>query len=126
MTGRSAQALYTFVPISDGERAKAFYRDVLDLDLLEDTPFALVFKVAGGALRLAKTPDFTPHPFTIVGWVTPDISSDMDRLTAKGVTFERFEQLPQDEAGIWTVPDGTKICWFRDPDGNLLSLTQTA
>lgn len=125
MTGRSDQDVYTFVPISDGERAKAFYRDVLELELLEDTPFALVFKVPGGALRLAKTPDFTPQPFTLVGWVTPDIASDMDRLTAKGVTFERFEQLPQDEAGIWTVPDGTRICWFRDPDGNLLSLTQT-
>jgi len=123
---RSQQNLFTFVPITDGDRAKTFYQDVLGLTLLEDTPFAIVFKVPGGTLRLAKTPDFTPQPFSLVGWVVPDIDADMAELTEKGVTFEKFPGLPQDDAGIWTVPDGTRICWFRDLDGNLLSLTQEA
>lgn len=123
---RSQQDLFTFLPISDGERAKVFYGEVLGLTLLEDTPFAIVFQVPGGALRLAKTPGFTPQPFTVIGWVVPDIGADMAALKEKGVTFERFDQIPQDEAGIWTVPDGTRICWFKDPDGNLLSLTQVA
>lgn len=123
---RSEQALFTFVPVRDAERAKTFYEGVLGLTLLEDTPFAIVFKVPGGTLRLAKTPDFTPQPFSLVGWVVPDIEADMKGLAQKGVSFEHFSGLPQDEAGIWTVPDGTRICWFRDPDGNLLSLTQEA
>lgn len=123
---RSDQPLFTFVPVSDGDRAKAFYGDVLGLALLEDSPFATVFKVPGGTLRLAKTPDFSPQPFSLVGWVVPDIESDMAGLRAKGVNFEIFPGLPQDESGIWTVPDGTRVCWFRDPDRNLLSLTQMA
>lgn len=124
--GRSEQDVFTFVPVTDGARAKAFYQDVLGLTLLEDSSFAAVFKVPGGTLRLAKTPDFTPQPFSLVGWVVPDIEADMAELGGKGVAFEQFPGLPQDKAGIWTVPDGTQICWFRDLDGNLLSLTQLA
>lgn len=124
--GRSNQNLFTFVPVKDGERAKAFYENVLGLTLLEDSAFAIVFKVPGGTLRLAKTPDFNPQPFSLVGWVVPDLDADMANLRAKGVTFEMFPGLPQDGAGVWTVPDGTRICWFRDPDDNLLSLTQEA
>lgn len=124
--GRSDQPLFTFVPVADGDRAKLFYGDVLGLELLEDSPFAVVFRTPGGTLRLARTPDFQPQPFSLIGWVVPDLAADMSDLAAKGVSFEMFEGLPQDEAGVWTVPDGTRICWFRDPDGNLLSLTQTA
>ena len=99
---RSEQKLFTFVPVTDGERAKAFYQDVIGLAVLEDTPFAIVFKVPGGTLRLARTPDFTPQPFSLVGWVVPDLAADMAQLRAKGVEFERFPGLPQDEAGVWT------------------------
>lgn len=123
---RSEQNLFTFVPVTDGDRAKAFYEGVLKLTVLEETPFAVVLKVPGGTLRLAKTPEFNPQPFSLVGWVVPDLAADMAQLRESGVTFEQFPGLPQDEAGVWTVPDGTQICWFRDPDGNLLSLTQEA
>lgn len=121
---RSDQRLLSFVPISDSSAAEAFYSEVLGLELTENTPFALVYRVPGGTLRLAKTPGFKPQPFTLVGWEVPDIVSDMASLGGKGVEFLRFDGLPQDENGIWTVPDGTKICWFADPDGNVLSLTQ--
>jgi len=123
---RSDQPLFTFVPVRDGDVAKRFYADVLGLELLEDSAFAVVFRTPGGTLRLARTPDFTPQPFSLIGWVVLDIAQEMAALSAKGVSFEMFEGLPQDEAGVWTVPDGTRVCWFRDVDGNLLSLTQTA
>lgn len=123
---RSDQPLLSFVPISDSAAAQAFYSGVLGLDLLEDTPFALVYRVPGGTLRLAKTPNFKPQPFTLVGWDVPDIVGDMNSLREKGVVFLQFDGLPQDDNGIWTVPDGTKICWFADPDGNVLSLTQSS
>jgi len=121
---RSDQPLYTFVPVADGDRAKTFYGEVLGLTLLEDTPFAVVFKVPGGTLRLAKTPNFTPQPFSLISWVVDDIDADIAALRKAGVVFEFFDGLPQDDQGVWTVPDGAKVCWFKDPDGNLLSLSQ--
>lgn len=120
----SDRPLLTFIPIGDDVAARRFYGDVLGLGLLEETPFALVYRTPGGSLRLAKTPDFTPQPFTVAGWEVEDVAAEMAALKGKGVTFERFEQIPQDEAGIWTTPDGARICWFKDPDGNLLSLTE--
>ena len=120
------QPLQSFIPISDADKATIFYRDVLGLELLEDTPFALVFAVSGGALRLAKTPDFTPQPFTVVGWEVDDIASGIAELARHGVTLLRFDGLPQDEAGVWRTPDGTQVVWFNDPDGNVLSLSQPA
>ncbi|MEM7766494.1 MAG: VOC family protein [Pseudomonadota bacterium] len=119
-----AAPVQAFIPISNSDRARAFYQDVLGLILREDTPFALVFETRAGDLRCAKTPAFTPQPFTIVGWAVPDIAVDMATLSSRQVTFERFDGLPQDDAGIWTTPDGAQICWFKDPDGNLLSLVQ--
>ncbi|MEO1476892.1 MAG: VOC family protein [Pseudomonadota bacterium] len=121
---RSDQPLYTFVPVADGDQAKTFYGEVLGLTLLEDTPFAVVFKVPGGTLRLAKTPNFTPQPFSLISWVVDDIDADIAALRKAGVVFEFFDGLPQDDQGVWTVPDGAKVCWFKDPDGNLLSLSQ--
>lgn len=124
MTARSDQPLLTFIPVRDGARARAFYSGVLGLEVSEETPFAIVCRVPGGELRLAKTPDFSPQPFTVAGWQVGDITAEMAALAAKGVGFEVFDQMPQDAEGIWTTPDGARICWFRDPDGNLLSLTQ--
>ncbi|MEO0466951.1 MAG: hypothetical protein AAF216_10430 [Pseudomonadota bacterium] len=76
-------------------------------------------------MRLAKTPQFTPQPFTIVGWEVDDITGDVADLASKGITFLQFDGLRQDQRGIWTVPDGTQICWFADPDGIVLPLSQT-
>ena len=120
----STARLHSFVPVSDGDRAKAFYADVLGLEHMETSPFAVVFSVPGGTLRLAITPDFTPQPFTLVGWEVENIATSMSDLAGKGVAFERFTFLPQTEDGVWETPDGAKICWFKDVDGNVLSLTE--
>ncbi len=106
------------------EKAQAFYTGVLGLTLLEDTPFALVFKAGAVTIRLQKVPEFTPQPFTAIGWKVPDMQATVHALTAKGVLFERFSFLQQDAAGIWAAPDGAQVSWFKDPDGNLLSLAQ--
>ncbi len=114
-----------FVGVRDPQRAKEFYRDKLGLRLVEEQmPFALVFDAAGIMLRVTIVGPFTPHPYTVLGWETPDIAAEIGRLTAAGVTFERFPGMPQDNLGIWTAPGGAKIAWFKDPDGNILSLTQ--
>ena len=106
------------------ERAKVFYRDVLGLKLEEENPFALVFAAGGTMVRVQKVRAFSPLPCTALGWRVGDIVSLVRELSTRGVVFERFAGMPQDEAGVWTSPDGARIAWFKDPDGNVLSLTQ--
>jgi catechol 2,3-dioxygenase-like lactoylglutathione lyase family enzyme len=115
-----------FLAITDVERAKAFYGDTLGLRLLSDDPFALVFDLAGVPLRLQKLREFTPHAFTSLGWQVDDATSTIVALRARGVEFERYGFIEQDADGLWTAPGGTRVAWFKDPDGNLLSLSQHA
>jgi catechol 2,3-dioxygenase-like lactoylglutathione lyase family enzyme len=113
-----------FVATIQPDRAKAFYNEILGLSLLAGTPFALVFAVGATTLRISKVKDLKPAPYTVLGWKVSDIRSTVTELTNKGIMFERYEGMPQDEFGIWTTPDGHQVSWFRDPDGNTLSLTQ--
>ena len=113
-----------FTATTDAPRALAFYRDVLGLRLVADEPWAIVFDAAGTMLRIQKAPKHTPAPHTALGWKVADIAATMAALRERGVAFERYEWMQQDAAGVWSTPDGVKIAWFKDPDGNVLSLTQ--
>jgi catechol 2,3-dioxygenase-like lactoylglutathione lyase family enzyme len=114
-----------FVTIVDVARAKEFYRDVLGLRLVsEEPPFALVFEANGIMLRLGMGKHLPSVPGTVLGWQVPDIVAAVSDLGQAGVRFERFGQMPQDELGIWTTPTGSKVAWFKDPDGNILSLSE--
>ena len=113
-----------FVVTTDAERARAFYEHVLGLRLVSDEPFALVFDANGAMLRIAKVPELAPARHTVLGWAVADVAAAVTRLVASGVKFERYDGLPQDALGIWTTPDGARVAWFRDPDGNTLSLTR--
>jgi catechol 2,3-dioxygenase-like lactoylglutathione lyase family enzyme len=116
-----------FVATTNPERAKAFYGDTLGLPLVSDDPWALVFSAAGTVLlRIQKVEHHTPHPFTALGWNVPDVAADVAALASRGVRFERYERMQQDDAGVWTSPSGAKVAWFKDPDGNVLSLTEDA
>lgn len=116
-----------FVGTTDPEAARRFYSEVLGLELIEDSPFALVYLTGGRTLRVQKMREpFVVFPGTVLGWKVADIAAEIAALAAKGVTFTRFDGLPQDHAGVWTSPDGNRIAWFRDPEGNNLSLTQFA
>src|SRR5262245_57455711 len=116
--------LVGFGATTQQELAKAFYRDVLGLHLMEDSPYALVFDVNGTMLRIQKVSEHSPARHTMIGWSVADICSEVDELSKRGVCFQRYEGLPQDERAIWRTPDGAQIAWFKDPDGNTLSLTQ--
>ncbi len=120
-----ASPLIAFIATSRAAEAAFFYHDGLGLRLVEDNPFALVFNASGTLLRLQKMPTHTAAAHTVLGWRVDDIAATVDGLTARGVRFERYEQLPQDARGVWKTPDGAQVAWFKDPDGNLLSLTQT-
>lgn len=123
--GLSRDTLVAFVTVRDPERAREFYRVTLGLRLTsEELPFALVFDVNGTMLRVAVSAQHAPLPGTVLGWQVNNIDERVRELARAGVVFERFAGMPQDELGIWATPTGAKVAWFKDPDGNLLSLTQ--
>jgi catechol 2,3-dioxygenase-like lactoylglutathione lyase family enzyme len=114
-----------FIPISNVSAAKEFYGGTLGLTLLsEELPFGLVFDANGIMLRLAITPEHAPSRGTVLGWRVPDITAAVEGLAQAGIRFERYDFLTQDEAGIWTTPTNARVAWFRDPDGNLLSVSE--
>ena len=114
----------SFIATDDPQAASAFYSDVLGLDMVESNAFALVFSDGGHTLRIQIVPELVPALHTAYGWQVPDIAQALRVLAAKGVKASLFERLEQDELGVWTSPDGHKIAWFKDPSGNVLSLTE--
>jgi catechol 2,3-dioxygenase-like lactoylglutathione lyase family enzyme len=113
-----------FVPTKDSAKARAFYEGVMGLRFVKDDGFALVMDANGIMVRISKAPDFKPAPFTILGWKVSGIEKVVAGLQEKGVTFERFSFFQQDKLGIWTAPTGDKVAWFKDPDGNILSVSE--
>lgn len=104
--------------------AEIFYGEVLGLRLTGRSHGALVYEVNGGDLRVSPVPATKPSEHTVLGFAVPDIHIAVDGLGSRGVTFERFAGFPQDEKAVLTTPDGAKVAWFRDPDGNLLSIVE--
>jgi catechol 2,3-dioxygenase-like lactoylglutathione lyase family enzyme len=115
--------IVAFVPTRDFDKARAFYEGVLGLRFIKDDGFALVLNANGIMVRVVKLQQFTPAQFTILGWNVSTIEKVVRELQQKGVHFERFG-FKQDELGIWTAPTGDKVAWFKDPDGNVLSVSE--
>ena len=114
-----------FVVTSDPERARKFYGEKLALPLIEEQiQFALVYDAHGTMLRVTIVEKVHPAGYTVLGWKVPDIVTAAEGLAAAGVEFERYPGMEQDELGIWTSPGGAKVAWFKDPDGNTLSISQ--
>ena len=113
-----------FVATVEPERAKTFYRDVVGLRLVADERYALVFDAGGTMLRIQKVRELKPQPFTALGWEVDDIERAVDLVVGRGATPLLVPGLPQDARGIWRADATTWVWWFKDPDGNTLSLTQ--
>ena len=119
--------LVAFVATTDLDRANSFYGDVLGLGCrsMSRPWFASSARKRETKLRVTLVDELVPAPFTVLGWTVDDIEESVRSLQAKAVAFERFPPMEQDELGVWTTPGGDRVAWFRDPDGNVLSLTQT-
>ena len=113
-----------FVCVTDRARAKAFYGETLGFTLKHEDGFATVFDSNGTTLRVSPAKDFRPQPFTVLGWEVQEIKVAVKALTVAGIEFVRFPGLSQDELGIWSPAPGIFVAWFKDPDGNLLSVAQ--
>ncbi len=116
--------IIVFAPTTDAVRARAFYEGVLGLRLTNADSFALAFDVGGTTLRVTTVGKLIPAEYTILGWEVDDIAKSVGELRARGVAFLRIPGLEQDDNSVWTSPDGNMVAWFRDPDGNILSLTE--
>jgi catechol 2,3-dioxygenase-like lactoylglutathione lyase family enzyme len=116
--------LIAFVAATDLNRARAFYEEVLGLPVIEQTDVACVFDSGGTMLRVAAVATPPGARYTVLGWRVADITATVRGLALRGVKFQRFEGMLQDENGVWTAPDGSRVAWFADLDGNTLSLTQ--
>lgn len=116
--------LIVYVPTTDIDRALAFYGSMLDLPVEETNPSVCVFRADDTMLWVTKVDDLRAQPFTVLGWDVADIGTTMRELLDRGIEFARYDEMDQDDGGVWTAPSGDRIAWFHDPDGNTLSLTQ--
>jgi catechol 2,3-dioxygenase-like lactoylglutathione lyase family enzyme len=112
------------VPVTDFATARAFYKGTLGLRVAKEDGFALVLDANGITLRVVKLQKFEPVHYTVLGWEVKGIESVVLQLQQKGVAFERYDSFKQDDLGIWITPNGDKVAWFKDPDGNTLSVSE--
>jgi catechol 2,3-dioxygenase-like lactoylglutathione lyase family enzyme len=116
--------LIGFVPTKDYDHARAFYVDKLGFEFLSLDQFALAVRAGQHMIRISKMPNFTPLQGTILGWEVENIESVVAWLKQRGVSVEKYPFIQDQESGIWTAPGGAKVAWFKDPDGNVLGVSQ--
>ena len=116
--------LQVIICTSKSQQAEQFYGSLLCLPLQARSLGALVYDVGGTPLRVSPVPSTRPSEHTVLGFAVPDIASAITVLRERGVTLERFPGFSHDESGVVCAPDGSRVAWFRDPDGNLLSVVQ--
>ncbi len=113
-----------FLPSTDLNRSRVFFTELLGLPLVDESAYVCVFRCAGSMLRVTLVEELVPQPFTVFGWEVKDIRQALANLAQTGVIATRYEAMDQDPSGVWTTPSGDLVAWFKDPDGNTLSLTQ--
>jgi catechol 2,3-dioxygenase-like lactoylglutathione lyase family enzyme len=116
--------LIAFAITTNPARTIEFYGGKLGLRFMSQDNFAVVFDCNGNMLRMAIAKEYTPPKYTVVGWQVSHIEAVVADLIKAGVKFNHYGFPTQDEQGIWTTPDGNKVAWFEDPDGNVLSVSQ--
>lgn len=122
--GLAGTDLMAFAATSDLAAARAFYERGLGLPLSGQSPIAITLDCGGTTLRVVLVEKPVVAPYTVLGFTVADIAATITDLAARGVDFERFDGVQQDERGVWSAPGGALVAWFKDPDGNVLSLTQ--
>jgi catechol 2,3-dioxygenase-like lactoylglutathione lyase family enzyme len=120
----AASRVVGFVLTRDSKQAREFYEGKLGFQFVSDDQFALVVKAGDTTIRIGKGANFTAAPYTVLGWEVKNIEETVAWLKARGVAFEKYPFIQDPAVGIWTAPSGDKVAWFKDPDGNVLSVGQ--
>jgi len=115
-----------FIPTRNFALARAFYEGQLGLLVESTDEFAIVLRAGAISIRLVVVRDFSPFPFTLMGWDVARIQETVTQMKSRGIVFETFEGLKQNALGIWEAPGGAQVAWFKDADGNLLSVSEKA
>ena len=113
-----------FLLTRDYDKARDFFEGKLGFQFVSVDQFALVMQAGTNMIRISKIPQFSAAQNTVLGWEVADIEAMVSSLKQRGVRFERYPFLQDPEKGIWTAPSGDKVAWFKDPDGNVLSVSQ--
>src|SRR5205814_726821 len=113
-----------FAATTNGAASREFYERKLGFRVVSDDAMALVLDACGQPIRIQKLRQHTPQTFTILGWNVRDMAATVQALEAAGVECMRLEGFQQDPHGVMDFPDGTRVAWFKDPDGNILSVAQ--
>jgi|SRR5947209_9254917 len=116
--------LIGFLLTKDYGQAREFYEGKLGLRFVGLDQFAMVMEIGGHQIRIVQLPNLTPLRSTVMGWEVDDIEAVADWLKRQGVVMESYPFIQDRERGIWTTPNGDKVAWFKDPDGNVLSVSQ--
>ncbi len=116
-------AAFSGFAVSDVSAARAFYSGVLGLDVTEDHDILSLHLSGDTTVIVYPKPDHVPAGFTVLNFPVPDIDAAVDELVARGVTFERYHAMPQDDRGVMRA-GGPFIAWFTDPSGNVFSVLQ--
>jgi catechol 2,3-dioxygenase-like lactoylglutathione lyase family enzyme len=111
-----------FIETTDYEKARAFYEGKLGFAFVSQDQFALVVQAGEHHIRIARVADFTPFAGTVLGWEVTDVKAVVLWLKDRGVVTEKYPFVPDKELGIWKSPSGNQVAWFKDPDGNVLSV----
>ncbi|MGC3860273.1 VOC family protein [Micromonospora chersina] len=117
---------FTGFSVDDADRAERFYTDVLGLRVSRDDAMGglLTLHLAGDRPVLVyPKSDHRPATYTVLNFPVPDIDRAVDELVSRGVRFERYEGMPQDDKGVMRG-NGPSIAWFTDPAGNVFSVLQ--
>ena len=116
--------LMGFLLTKDYEKARAFYEGKVGMKFVSLDQFALAMRAGENMIRIVKMPGFTPQQGTVLGWEVPDIEAAVEWLMMRGVEFEKYPFVEDKVRGIWTAPGGDRVAWCKDPDGNVLSVSQ--
>lgn len=119
----TASKLVGFLVTTDYHQARAFYEGKLGFEFVSLDQFALALRAGENMIRITKSETFKPAQGTVLGWEVEDVRAVVLWLSSRGVTTEKYPFVPDQELGIWTAPSGDQVAWFKDPDGNVLSLS---
>jgi len=113
-----------FLITADYASARDFYEGQLGFEFVSQDQWALVVRAGVNQIRIIRSADFTPLRSTVLGWEVDDVEAAVRWLASRGVETEKYPFVQDKELGIWSTPDGSKVAWFKDPDGNVLSVSQ--
>jgi catechol 2,3-dioxygenase-like lactoylglutathione lyase family enzyme len=116
--------LQTIILTSRIVEAERFYSEVLGLTLRRHSNGHLIFDVGGSDLMLGRVPSTQPSEHTVLGFAVDDLDAVIEQLSSRGLSWARFDGFPHDDRAVVVTPDGDRVIWFRDPDGNIISIVQ--